>query len=133
MKKFAEVGLGNFYPLICSQDWVFTHDQWEAQKWEQFFNRIGGLNQLIYCTTNIPPEVLAALPGMSGYKFIKDSPQDITTLLQNAIYYCVSQKKDPSMAFIKEGALCCFKRPYTIEIGSFVSIVKKRYFDFLIF
>lgn len=103
MKKFIEVGLGNFYPLICSHDWAFTHDQWEVQKWEQLFNRIGGFNQLIYCTINIPPEVLDALPGMSGYKFIKDSPQDITTMLQNAIYYCVSQKKDPSMAFIKEG------------------------------
>ena len=111
MKKFAEVGLGNFYPLICSDNWEFTHDQWEVQKWEQFFTRISGYNQLIYCTTNIAPKVLAGLPGMSGYKFIKDSPQDITTMLQNAIYYCVSQKKDPSMAFIKEGPYVVLKRP----------------------
>jgi lactate racemase len=110
MKKFTEVGLGNFYPLICSDKWVFTHDQWEVQKWEQFFMRIGGFNQLIYCTTNISPEVLDALPGMSGYEFIKNSPQDITTMLQNAINYCVSQKKDPSMAFIKEGPYVVLKK-----------------------
>jgi len=111
MKKFAEVGLGNIYPLICSDNWEFTHDQWEVQKWEQFFTRIGGYNQLIYCTTKISPEVLAVLPGKSGYDFIKDSSQDITIMLQNAIYYCVSQKKDPSMAFIKEGPYVVLKKP----------------------
>jgi len=103
LKKFAEVGLGNFYPLICSDDWVFTHDQWEVQKWEQLFLRIGGYNQLVYCTTNLSPEVLAALPGKSGYDFIDDSHKDIHTMLQNAIYDYFSKKKNPTMAFIKEG------------------------------
>jgi len=111
MKKFTEVRLGNFYPLICSNDWAFTHDQWEVQKWEQFFNRIGGFNQLIYCTTNIPPEVLNDLPGMPGYEFMEDSPKDITNMLQNAIYNCVSKKKNSSMAFIKEGPYVVLKRP----------------------
>ncbi len=103
MKKFSEVGLGNFYPLICSDKWVFTHDQWEVQKWEQLFMRIGGFNQLIYCTTNISPEILAELPGKSGYDFIEDSQKDIRIMLQNAVYDCFTKKENPSMAFIKEG------------------------------
>ncbi len=109
MKKFTEIGLGNFYPLICNPDWTFTHDQWEVQKWEQLFIRIGGFDQLIYCTVNISPKVLDTLPGMSGYKFIEDNPKDIATMLQNSIYYCFSQKKNPSMAFIKEGPYVVFK------------------------
>lgn len=107
MKKFMKVGLGNFCPLICSHDWTFTHDQWEVQKWEQVFIKIGGFEHLIYCTVNIPPEAFSALPGISGYKLMKDSSKNISKILQNAIYYCFSQKKNPSMAFIKEG-------PYTV-------------------
>ena len=110
MKMFMEVGLGNFYPLISSKDWNFTHDQWEVQKWDQFFTRIGGFEHLIYCTVNIPKDVLDALPGINGYKFIKDSKEDISTMLQNAIYYCVSKKKNPSMAFIKEGPYVVLKK-----------------------
>ncbi|MCX6262250.1 MAG: lactate racemase domain-containing protein, partial [Bacteroidia bacterium] len=109
MKKIMEGRLGSFYSLIRSQDWTFTHDQWEVQKWEQLFTKIGGFNQLIYCTVNIPPEILAGLPGISGYKFVGQSPQDIKTMLQNAIFYCVSQKKNPSMAFIKEGPYIVIK------------------------
>lgn len=105
MKKFAEVGLGNFYPLICRDDWVFTQDQWEVQKWEQLFTQIGGYDQLIYCTVHIPSEVLNTLPGKSGYQFLEvpSKSKDIATMLQNAIYDCFSKKKNPSMAFIKEG------------------------------
>jgi len=103
MQKMVEVGLGSFYPLITSPDWAFTHDQWEVQKWEQLFTRIGGFNQLIYCTVNIPPKVIDTLPGMSGYEFTEEAPKDIGLMLQNAINYCFSQKKNPSMAFIKEG------------------------------
>jgi len=103
IKKFTEVGLGNYYPLICSDKWVFTHDQWEVQKWEQLFMRISGFNHLIYCTTNISPEVLAELPGKSGYDFITDPQKGIRRMVQNVIYDCFTKKKNPSMAFIKEG------------------------------
>lgn len=110
MKKFTKVGLGNFYSLICRDDWEFTHDQWEVQKWEQFFIRIGGYNQLIYCTKNISPEVLAELPGKSGYDFIADSQKDVRTMLQNAILDCFLKKENPSMAFIKEGPYVVLKK-----------------------
>jgi len=109
LKRFQEVGVGNFYPLLLSPEWTFTHDQWEVQKWEQVFTRIGGTENLIYCTVNIPPEVLATLPGISGYKFTRGSVPDIKEMLQRAVYYCVSQKENPSMAFLKEGPYLVLK------------------------
>jgi nickel-dependent lactate racemase len=109
LKKFQEVGVGNYYPLLISPEWTFTHDQWEVQKWEQVFTRIGGIENLIYCTVNIPPDILATLPGISGYQFIRGSVPDITEMLQKAIYYCVSQKENPSMSFLKEGPYLVLK------------------------
>jgi len=113
LQKFREVGLGNFYPLISSPHWTFTPDQWEVQKWEQLFTRIGGFDHLIYCTVNIPPQLLANLPGVSGYQFIQDSQPDITTMLQEAIYHCVRQKENPTMAFLKEGPYIVLKNNKT--------------------
>ncbi len=109
IKKLKKVGIGNFSPLLSKPDWVFTHDQWEVQKWEQVFMRIGGEQQLIYCTTNIPPEILAALPGLNGYQFVEDSSTNITNMLQQVIYYCVKQKENASMAFLKEGPYIVLK------------------------
>jgi len=113
LQRFREVGLGNFYPLISSPHWTFTPDQWEVQKWEQLFTRIGGFDHLIYCTVNIPPQLLANLPGVSGYQFIQGSQSDITTMLQEAIYYCVRQKENPTMAFLKEGPYIVLKNNKT--------------------
>jgi len=110
MQKMIEVGLGNFYPLICSSDWTFTHDQWEVQKWEQVFLKIGGFHQLIYCTANILPKVLQTLPGISGYEFNNAAPKDIGLMVQNAIFDCFSKKRNPSMVFIKEGPYVVIKK-----------------------
>ncbi len=109
LKKLQEVGVGNFYPLLLSPEWTFTHDQWEVQKWEQIFTRIGGAENLIYCTVNIPPDILTTLPGISGYQFTKGSTADITEMLQRAIFYCISQQENPSMAFLKEGPYLVLK------------------------
>ena len=110
MEKFKKVGLGNFYPLICSDEWDFTHDQWEVQRWEQLFIQMGGYNQLIYCTTGIFPEVLTNLPGKSGYDLVKDFQKDVHTMLQSAIFDCLLKKENPSMAFIKEGPYVVLKK-----------------------
>jgi lactate racemase len=110
LNKLKEVGLGNFYHLISSENWEFTHDQWEVQKWEQFFTQVGGYDHLIYCTINIPPKVLYELPGKSGYDFVGDSNKNIREMLQNAIYDCFTKKRNPSMAFIKEGPYVVLKK-----------------------
>ncbi|MDD3657166.1 MAG: nickel-dependent lactate racemase [Atribacterota bacterium] len=109
LKKLKEVGVGNFSSLLLSSKWDFTHDQWEVQKWEQLFLRIGGEEHLIYCTVNIPPEILVTLPVVSGYQFIKEYPPDITTMLQQAIYHCVLKKENTSMAFLREGPYLVIK------------------------
>jgi nickel-dependent lactate racemase len=103
LEKFKEVGVGNFSPMLIQPEWNFTHDQWEVQKWEQIFIRLGGLEYLIYCTTNIEPGLLNKLPGVSGYRFIQEYPCDIATMTQQAIYHYIRTKKNPTMAFIKEG------------------------------
>ncbi len=103
LRKLKEVGVGNSYPLLLQAEWRFTHDQWEVQRWEQVFQKIGGENNLIYCTTNIPSETLSTLPGVSGYQFATYSPANITTMLQQVINHCVLQKENPSMAFLREG------------------------------
>ena len=110
MQKMTEVGLGHFYPLITGPGWTFTHDQCEVQKWEQLFLKIGGFDRLIYCTVNIPPDVLDSLPGISGYEFNQADPGDIRLMVQNAILACVAEKRNPSMAFIKEGPYVVVKK-----------------------
>ncbi|MDD4363834.1 MAG: lactate racemase domain-containing protein [Atribacterota bacterium] len=109
LKKFMEVGIGNYYKLITDSGWNFTHDQWETQKWDQFFSQIGDFNNLIYCTVNIPPKVLAELPGYSGYNFVENNVSDINAMLQNAIYASFLKKENASMAFIKEGPYVVLK------------------------
>lgn len=109
LEKFIEVGVGNYSSLLTSPEWTFTHDQWEVQKWEQIFTRLGGLEYLIYCTTNIEPELLDKLPGVSGYQFIQNYPCNITTMVQQAIYHYIRLKNNPTMAFIKEGPYLVLK------------------------
>ena len=41
MARFMAGKLGDFKKLIQKPDWSFVHDQWELQKWEQFFERMG--------------------------------------------------------------------------------------------
>ena len=109
LEKLLEVGVGNYSSLLTSRGWTFTHDQWEVQKWEQVFTRLGGLEYLIYCTTNIEPNLLDKLPGVSGYQFAQNYSCDITTMAQQAIYHYIKIKKNPTMAFIKEGPYLVLK------------------------
>ena len=89
----------------------FTPDQWEVQKWDQFFKKVGSFDRLIYCTTNIEPETLHELPGRSGYDFTDG--KSIQKMVQNAVFYAVDKMKQkgkqPEMAFVKEG-------PYAVPV-----------------
>jgi len=71
LKVLKEKGPGKFTEFIKSDSWQFIPDQWQVQKWDQFFKKISSFDNLIYCTTNIPPQVLKKLPGRSGYNFVK--------------------------------------------------------------
>ncbi len=113
MKVLKDQGPGKFTEFIKSDNWQFVPDQWEAQKWDQFFQRVGSFDSLIYCTTNISPKDLKGLPGRSGYDFVEGEDLSIEKMVQNAVSYAVEKKrqevKKPAMAFVKEG-------PYAVPL-----------------
>jgi len=111
LKVLMEKDVGKFTSFIKSNEWTFVPDQWQVQKWDQFFKKVGDFNGLIYCTTGIRHEVLRALPGRSGYDFLKGAPNDISEIVQASVDYCVRKAiqtvNKPTISFIKEG-------PYSI-------------------
>lgn len=117
-KKVIEVlkekGPGRFTKFIKSRNWQFTPDQWQVQKWDQFFSKIGAFGRLIYCTTNINPEDLKKLPGKSGYDFVEEENINLGEMVQNAIFYAIEKmkqkvKREPKMALVREG-------PYAVPV-----------------
>jgi len=116
MKVLKEKGPGKFSQFIKSSRWEFLPDQWQVQKWDQFFSKVGAFDNLIYCTTNIEPQELKELPGQSGYDFIRGENASPDEMVQNALFYAVKQtreriKRNPKMAFVKEG-------PYAVPLIS---------------
>jgi len=116
MKVLKEKGPGKFSQFIKSNRWQFVPDQWQVQKWDQFFRKVGAFDRLIYCTTNIEPQELKELPGQSGYDFIKGKNVAPDEMVQNALFYAIGKikervKRNPKMAFVKEG-------PYAVPIIS---------------
>ncbi|MEA1963645.1 MAG: nickel-dependent lactate racemase [Candidatus Aerophobetes bacterium] len=114
MKILKEREPGKFTQFIKSKRWQFVPDQWQAQKWDQFFRKVGAFDGLIYCTININPEDLRKLPGKSGYDFVEKKKVKIDKMVQNAIFYAVDKMrqevKEPKMAFVKEG-------PYAVIVN----------------
>lgn len=114
LKILKKKGPGGFTEFIKSKTWQFVPDQWQVQKWDQFFRKVGSFDNLIYCTTNIPPEDLEKLPGKSGYDFVEGGKAAPDEMVQRAIIYAVDKKrqelnKNPEMAFVKEG-------PYAVPV-----------------
>jgi len=111
MKVLKEKGPGKFTDFIKSDSWQFVPDQWEVQKWDQFFRKVGAFDRLIYCTININPQDLRKLPGKSGYDFVDRKNMKIDGMVQKAIFYAVDKikQKEPKIAFLKEG-------PYAVPV-----------------
>jgi len=113
MKVLDQKGPGKFTEFIKSSEWQFTPDQWQVQKWDQFFVKIGDFDNLIYCTTNIGPDELKNLPGKSGYDFVGQDNIEINNMVQNAVCDAVDRAiqktENPKMAFIQQG-------PYAVPI-----------------
>ncbi len=111
LRLYVEKGRGKFTDLISSDGWQFVPDQWEIQKWEQFFRKAGSFDNLIYCTTGIKPEILRNLPCKSGYDLTDTG--DITDIVQHAVFYAVDRAEHmtgrSTMAFVKEG-------PYAVPV-----------------
>jgi nickel-dependent lactate racemase len=106
-----EKGPGAFTDLLKSASWQFTPDQWEVQKLDQFFKKVGSFDGLIYCTNDIEPQVLQRLPGRSGYDFVKPGCRDIASMVQGVVDHAVasSGEKEPRVAYVKDG-------PYSVPV-----------------
>lgn len=114
MEALGQIGPGRFTRVIKSSGWRFIPDQWQVQKWDQFFSKIGDFDGLIYCTTNIPPRDLKELPGKSGYELVGEKNVEIDEILQTAIFYGIRKMErrtagKPSMALVREG-------PYAVPL-----------------
>ena len=108
-----EKGPGEFTEFIKSDRWQFVPDQWQVQKWDQFFKKVGSFDRLVYCTTGINPEDMKKLPGKSGYELEQGKAVPIEEIVQKAVYDAL-EKADrsivhPTIAFVKEG-------PYAILV-----------------
>ena len=106
-----ENGPGGLSDLLKSSSWQFIPDQWEVQKLDQFFKKVGSFDGLIYCTDNIEPEELKQLPGRSGYDFVAPGCRDVASMVQSAINRTVDSwhAKKPRFAYVKNG-------PYAVPV-----------------
>jgi nickel-dependent lactate racemase len=115
LQLLKEMGVGKYSERIKSDGWQFVPDQWEVQKWDQFFTKIGSFNGLIYCTTGIESKAFEKIPGRSGYNFVSNATPNNREMVQACVDYTVSRAIQnigkPTMAFIKEG-------PYAIPVLS---------------
>jgi hypothetical protein len=95
LARLRESGPAGFLKLLRDPGWQFVPDQWEVQKWAQCFLKLGGFDRLIYCTTGIPAEELARLPGRSGDELVPAAgPRDPQAMVQEAVRHAVRQKRD---------------------------------------
>ncbi len=112
------LGADGYVDLLRSPTWKFTKDQWEPEVWGRVLRKVGE-EGLIYCTSDIPEEGFAMLPGVSGYEFLtpagrkKARAKKVQEMVQNAViyFYGTREKKQiiPHMAFIREG-------PYAVPL-----------------
>ena len=91
LRELMHTRAGQFSARIRERDWQFTPDQWQVQKWDQFFRKIGSFQHLAYCTNNIPRSILAQLPATSGYEFIGKTSSNISAMASGAIAYAAGQ------------------------------------------
>jgi nickel-dependent lactate racemase len=107
MASLRESVPGAFSARLKSDAWRFVPDQWQAQKWDQFFRKIGSFDRLIYCTTNIERGELGALPGRNGYEFAGGRSPSIREMVQNALDRTLREAADkgsaPTIAYLKDG------------------------------
>ena len=104
---------GKFTDELRRPEWEFIPDQWDAQKWDQFFDRIDSFRNLIYCTLGIEPNQLAGLPLLSGWQLVPAGMADINQMVQNALEFALKKAAStvnarPSLAVVREGPYAVF-------------------------
>jgi nickel-dependent lactate racemase len=109
-------GAKGFLKTIKSQDWVFTHDQWETQMWGKVLEAIGAEENLTYCCLEIPEQEYSFLPGISGMNLLtpeeRASGRSAVELMQMMVERAVSGALDelrrrlgrePEVLFLPDG------------------------------
>jgi nickel-dependent lactate racemase len=116
-------GPKRFLRTIKSKDWTFTHDQWETQMWGKVLDRIGGDENLIYCSLEIPDEAYAILPGIPGLRCLtkeelasgKPAEELMTLMVCRAVDGAIKTLRsrlgrDPRVLLLRDG-------PYGVPVG----------------
>jgi nickel-dependent lactate racemase len=111
-------GPDRYLELLRNSHWRFTKDQWEPEVWSIPLRKVGE-EGLIYCSSEIPQEDYAILPGTSGYDFLLatleegSNPEKTQAMVQNALIYSIDRLRtrniEPSVCYIREG-------PYAIPV-----------------
>jgi len=68
LRLLSELGPELFNARLRSPDWTFVPEQWEVQKWAQVFAKLGGMENLIYCSPQVTGALFAEcrVPGVDG-------------------------------------------------------------------
>jgi hypothetical protein len=116
-------GSKQFLQTIKSKDWNFTHDQWETQMWGKVLDIIGGDENLIYCSLEIPDAAYEILPGIPGLRYLTDDErnsdmleEELMTLMANRAVGAAIEilrarlGRDPRVLLLRDG-------PYGVPVG----------------
>jgi nickel-dependent lactate racemase len=111
-----KVGPKQFLRTVRSEDWTFTHDQWQTQMWCKVLDVIGKEENLIYCSLEISEEDYGILPGSAGLQYLKKEErasqrpaQELMSLMvQRALASAVQALRvrlgrDPQMLLLRDG------------------------------
>lgn len=112
LRLLGEKGAEKFCETILSPSWNFIPDQWEAQMWARLFQHIP-MENLIYCTLDIPEESFSWIPGRDARSIVPDA-ENFQDLLERSIDWvykklCLRLGREPMIAFLADG-------PYGIPV-----------------
>jgi nickel-dependent lactate racemase len=116
LAMLKRLGPAQFLETIKSKDWIFTHDQWQTQMWCKVLEAIGGEENLIYCSLEIPEEVYSILPGVPGLRFLnqderasgRSEPELMTSMAQRGLRSAVEAfrarcERNPEALLLRDG------------------------------
>ena len=97
---------------ILSPSWSFVPGQWEALMWARLFNKIP-MENLVYCTLEIPEEAFSWIPGRDARTIIPES-EDLQELVEKSLDWvykklCLRLGEEPQIAILPDG-------PYGIPV-----------------
>lgn len=112
LRLLKEKGAEKFLEMILSPSWIFVPDQWEAQMWARLFIRIP-MENLIYCTFEIPEEAFSWIPGRDARTIIPEAEdlQELVTQSLDWVYkkLCLRLGQEPRIVCLPDG-------PYAISV-----------------